>query len=152
MRTGIFERKEISLHRTKYRWCCNQNMYCYVRALGVKATFVNSLIIEHYTPTVDKDCVTTFNMGTCSSSNTNDNLVSDIEDIKKVKEANIDLNDNFEKVTCKESPVLKLLNGHYNLIFGPDPNRKMMKVEGNNVWMIGNDEEPEAITLEYGKV
>ena len=91
-------------------------------------------------------------MGTCSSSNDNNNIVSDIDDIRNAKEdvqnTNVYLNSNLEK----EKPVLKLLDGHYNLIFGPDPNSKMIKVDGDKLSMIGNNEEPEAITPEYGKV
>ena len=91
-------------------------------------------------------------MGTCSSSGGNN-----IDDTRKVKEVspqntNIDLNDNLEKEASKESLVLKLLDGHYNFIHGPDPNSIMLKVEGDKVWII-DDEPDRALTiLEYGKV
>ena len=100
-------------------------------------------------------------MGTCSSSNTG---TIDIDAIKEVKEASpeidvqntkVDLNTNLGKESSSmEAPVLKLLDGHYNLIFGPDPNSVMFKVDGDKLWIIGQqDEEPDRALkiLEYGK-
>ena len=59
------------------------------------------------------------------------------------KNENVDLKVNHEKESFKKPSVLKLLDGHYNFIFGPDPNSTMVKVKGDQVMLIGRHEEPD---------
>ena len=94
-------------------------------------------------------------MGICSSSNTNS--VSNVVDITNVEEVdkhdNIDVNSNHKKESFKEPSVLKLLDGHYNHIFGPDPNSTMVKVKGDQIMLVGRHEEPDIqITATYRQV
>ena len=69
-------------------------------------------------------------MGTCASANTND------KDANEITKRNIDINSNLEKKGTTE--VLKLLDGHYNIIFGPDPNSALVIVEGFKLLKIGD--------------
>ena len=80
-------------------------------------------------------------MGSCASTNGNTNSVPENDDIA--------------------APVLKLLNGYYNLIFGPDPNSAVVKVDGDKFLKLGDwsgieignfDDINESNPPNYGKV
>ena len=80
-------------------------------------------------------------MGSCASTNGNTNSVPENDDIA--------------------APVLKLLNGYYNLIFGPDPNSAVVKVDGDKLTKLGDwsgfeignfDDINESNPPNYGKV
>ena len=102
-------------------------------------------------------------MGSCASST--NNSVSDIDNIKNVEDVNkivkrdTDINSNLEQKAATDVQVLKLLDGHYNIIFGPDPNSALVKVENDKLLKIGDASiisyemnEKESSTAEYGQV
>ena len=74
-------------------------------------------------------------MGSCAS--TNGNTVYENDDIANLRNTNIDHNSNLKQASSTAS-VLKLLNGYYNLIFGPDPNSAVVKVDGDKLLKLGD--------------
>ena len=99
-------------------------------------------------------------MGSCASTNGNTNSVSENDDIANLRNTNIDHNSNMKQASST-APVLKLLNGYYNLIFGPDPNSAVVKVDGDKFLKLGDwseieignfDDINESNPPNYGKV
>ena len=77
-------------------------------------------------------------MGSCASTNGgNTNSVYESDDIANPRNTNIDHDSNLKQASST-APVLELLNGYYNLIFGPDPKSAVVKVDGDKLLKLGD--------------